>query len=60
VGLLIPPGDIEALSNGLDNMLDLCEKFKPEQISNYATEHFSIRRVGEKLNEIYLECIKKC
>jgi glycosyltransferase involved in cell wall biosynthesis len=60
VGLLIPPGNKEALSNGLDNMLDLCGKFKSEQISNYATEHFSLRRVGKKLNEIYIESIKKC
>lgn len=59
VGLLIPPGNTEALLNGLDYMLNHFEKFKSDQISSYAAERFSLQRVGEKLNKIYSECIKK-
>jgi len=59
VGLLIPPGNIDALFNGLDYMLNQFERFKSNQISTYATERFSLQRVGEQLNKIYLECIKK-
>jgi len=59
IGLLVPPGDAEALFNGLDYMLNHLKRFKPDQISRYATERFSPERVGEQLHKIYLECIEK-
>jgi len=59
VGLLIPPGNIDALYNGLDYMLNHFERFKSDQISTYAADRFSLQQVGEQLNKIYLECIKK-
>lgn len=59
-GLLVNPGDAEALFNGLDYMLNRLEMFSPNQISRYAIEHFSPDRVGEQLHKIYLECIEKC
>jgi L-malate glycosyltransferase len=58
-GLLVPPGNTEALFNGLDYMLSNLERFNTEQISHYATEHFSPERVGEQLHRVYLECIAK-
>ena len=60
VGLLVPPGNTEALFNGLDYMLNNLERFNTEQISHYATEHFSPERVGEQLHRVYLECIARC
>jgi glycosyltransferase involved in cell wall biosynthesis len=56
-GLLIPPGNTEALFKGLDYMLNNLERFNTEQISHYATEHFSPERVGKQLQRVYLECI---
>ena len=53
VGLLVPPGDAEALYKGLDYMLDHLERFSPDQISHYATERFSPERVGAQLHTIY-------
>jgi glycosyltransferase involved in cell wall biosynthesis len=36
VGLVVPPGDEEALCKGLDYMMDNLEKFNPNKISSYA------------------------
>jgi len=55
VGLLVPPGDAEALYEGLDYMLDHLERFSPDQISRYVTERFSPERVGAQLHTIYQE-----
>lgn len=55
VGLLVPPGDAEALYKGLDYMLDHLERFSPDQISRYVTERFSPERVGAQLHTIYQE-----
>jgi len=59
IGLIVPPGDAGALSEGLEYMLDHLGKFNPSKISRYAIERFSPNRVGEQLHEIYLDCIKK-
>lgn len=55
VGLLVPPGDAEALYKGLDYMLDHLERFSPDHISRYVTERFSPERVGAQLHTIYQE-----
>jgi len=57
VGLLVPPGDAEALYKGLDYMLDHLERFSPDQISHYVTERFSPERVGAQLHTIYQELL---
>jgi glycosyltransferase involved in cell wall biosynthesis len=59
VGLIVPSGNTEALSKGLDYMLDHLEIFNPNKISSYAVERFSPNRVGKQLNKIYVECIEK-
>ena len=59
VGLLVPPGSVDALVGGLDYMLNHLERFKPDETSCYAAEHFSYAGVGEQLHENYLECITK-
>lgn len=53
VGYLVPPGDIDALSFGLDYMLDNLGRYSHQEISKYAKDRFSLERVGEKLDEIY-------
>lgn len=59
VGLLVPPGNTEALFNGLNYMLDHLEMFNHNQISHYAAKNFSPERVGEQIHRVYLECITK-
>jgi L-malate glycosyltransferase len=52
-GILIPPRDIEALSNVIDNMLDRYQDYSPEKIAGYAKEKFSYRLVGQQIDKIY-------
>ncbi len=59
-GLLVPPGNTEALLNGLDYMLNNLESFNTKKISHYAIEHFSPERIGEQLHRIYSECVARC
>jgi glycosyltransferase involved in cell wall biosynthesis len=56
VGLIVPPGDTEALSNGLDYMLNHLRNYASGQISLYATERFGFERIGKQLHTIYSAC----
>jgi len=53
VGMLVPPGDVEALCNGLDYMLDHLHCYSSERISQYARERFSPECVGASLHAVY-------
>ena len=59
VGMLVAPGDEEALYRGLDHMLNNLERYSPEYIQHYAHERFSAERVGEQLHATYLACLTK-
>ncbi len=53
VGVLVPPGDVDALRNGLHFMLDNLHLYLCKQISQYAMERFSPEPVGAKLHTVY-------
>lgn len=53
VGILVPPKDIETLTNTIDYMLDNYQNYSSAKISQYAKENFSYEVVGKKLDEIY-------
>ncbi len=53
VGLLVSPGDKDALCEGLDYMLDNLHLYSRLRISEYATERFSAERVGAQLQGVY-------
>jgi glycosyltransferase involved in cell wall biosynthesis len=53
VGLLIPPGDSDALYKGLNYMLDHLNLYSYRRISQYACELFSPERIGMSLQTIY-------
>jgi glycosyltransferase involved in cell wall biosynthesis len=52
-GSLVPPGDADAMFEGLDSMLDNLHRYSPEWISEYARERFSPQSVGAKLHSLY-------
>jgi glycosyltransferase involved in cell wall biosynthesis len=52
-GRLVAPGDVDALHDELDHLLDTLDAFAPHEISRYAVEHFSLERVGQQLHHIY-------
>lgn len=57
IGILVPPRDIEALTNAIEYMLDHYQDYSSEKISKYAKENFSYEVVGKKIDEIYRRAI---
>ena len=53
VGLLVPPGDEDALYKALSYMLDNLNRYSSHRISQYACELFSLERLGMLLHTIY-------
>ncbi len=52
-GLLVSPGDADALRQGLDFMLDNLHRYSRGQIVQYARERFSHEVVGAQLHALY-------
>ena len=53
VGSLVPPGDADALCQGLDSMLDNLRLYSHERIARYARDRFSPELVGAQLHAVY-------
>ena len=53
VGILVPPKDVKALKEAIEDMLDNYKGYSPEKIAQYASERFSYGAVGKMLDEIY-------
>ncbi len=53
VGLLIPPGDVQALTEAVEWMLDNHSRFDPQSVASYAHGRFSLEAVGRQLHEVY-------
>lgn len=53
VGILVPPGDVEALREAIEYMLDNYQNYSPEEIAQYVRERFSYEVVGKMLDEVY-------
>lgn len=51
--ILIPPKDINALSEAIDYMLDHYQEYSSERISQYAKDRFSYEKVSRSLDKIY-------
>jgi len=58
-GLLIKPGDEEALLHTLENMLDHVHEYDREFLHEYAEKNFSYENVGKKYFDVYSEIINK-
>jgi len=59
IGILIPPKNVNALSDAINYMLDNYQNYSPENISNYAKDNFSYETIGKKINIIYKKVIKE-
>jgi hypothetical protein len=53
VGLIVSPGDANALCKGLIDMCGNLERFKRAKISCYAADQFSPTKIGAELHNIY-------
>jgi glycosyltransferase involved in cell wall biosynthesis len=56
-GMLVSPGDVQALADGLNSMLNRLNTFDREAISRAAAAKFRHEAVGSKLNGVYHELI---
>lgn len=52
-GILVPPKDVDALTAGIDYMLDHYQEYSPQNISKYVQDNFSHEKVGKELDRIY-------
>ena len=52
-GILVPPGNTEALAKATTYMLDNYQNYSSEKISQYAREKFGYETVGRQLSEVY-------
>lgn len=59
VGILIPPKNMKALEEAINDMLSDCANYSPEKIAKYAKEKFSYQVVGQQLDAIYSEMLLK-
>ena len=57
VGIIIPPNDVDSLTNALDYMLDNYHEFDSEIIAKFAADNFSYDVVGRRLDFIYREIL---
>jgi len=57
IGILVPPKDIEALTNAINYMLDHYRDYSSEKISQYAKKNFSYKVIGKKIDDIYRKII---
>ena len=58
-GILVKPGDEDALLEGLVNMMDNYEKYNPEKLHRFAIKNFSPAIIAGQFNEIYLQVMQK-
>ena len=56
-GLLVPPGDLDAMVQALNRMLDQCSMYDRLDISSGISEKFSKVAIGQQLTSLYRELI---
>lgn len=59
VGILVPPGDVDALAQAIDFMLDNHSAYSPDTLAAYVRDRFSYEVVAKKLDDIYREVVTK-
>jgi len=61
VGILVPPGDPEALAAAMEYVLHRLDRcYRPEELHAYAQERFGLEGVAKRLFELYQEVIDGC
>ena len=56
-GLIVPPGDINALEEAIGIMLDNCRDYDRTQIRESVVDQFSNKIIGEQLHLLYQEVL---
>jgi glycosyltransferase involved in cell wall biosynthesis len=58
-GILVEPRDEDSLLKAIINIMDNTEQYNPDQLHQYAEDHFSNRVISEKLGAIYNSVVLK-
>jgi len=58
-GVMIHPGDEDALLLGMNSLLDHSNEYNHEAIRAYAIEHFATQNIGQQIFDVYLEASKQ-
>lgn len=53
VGMLVPPGDVDALATAINTMLDQHLTYAPQALAAYAHRHFGYAPVSHRLDGLY-------
>lgn len=56
-GLVVPPGDAQALATALNDMLDRYPSYDPACIAAYAKERYGPDAIGQVLHDTYLTAV---
>jgi len=56
-GVLVAPGDVESLENGIEYMLDNFQNYSSQKIANYIKCKFDYETVGNMLNSAYRDTL---
>jgi glycosyltransferase involved in cell wall biosynthesis len=58
-GILVEPRDEDSLLKAIISIMDNKDQYKPDQLHQYAEDHFSNRVISEKLGAIYNSIVLK-
>ena len=56
-GLIVPPGDADALEQAILSMLDRCRDYDRNRIRNSVVDQFNNKIIGEQLFHLYKEVL---
>jgi glycosyltransferase involved in cell wall biosynthesis len=56
-GLIVPPGDIDALEEAIGRMLDSCRQYDRNQVRKSVVDLFNIKIIGEQMYHLYKEVL---
>ncbi|MCX6245427.1 MAG: glycosyltransferase [Bacteroidetes bacterium] len=57
-GIILPPGNQEALENAIDRMLDKCRTYNKQKIREQVASAFSKEKIAGELVKIYSACLR--
>jgi glycosyltransferase involved in cell wall biosynthesis len=59
MGVLIEPGNVDSIANGLEAVMDHLQDYDGQAIARYAQANFSYEVVGRQFSQVYAEVIRE-
>jgi L-malate glycosyltransferase len=58
-GVLVPPGDLQRIAQGLNHILNNLGEYDSRRIAEYAAQTYSYETVGKMFSDVYSEVIRE-